>query len=745
MAGRVSAEHGRPDLLGWTLYTGAPPVAVTAADSHWPDANWSLLHDLAGAVIFGVRQVEEAWRRAHEDSSVSGYVLALRAVDPLDPQVMFQIADTSLRSLGPSLVCRATVDVACQAFVEAASADITTGRAAMASAMRELLVRAGVATADADVVEEEWRRAKPTLVVQLLDKPTARNDLAQPLKLEPALVAEVDRRVAQAVAQAAVHPGDYTGDAAKALDRDVFAPAALDILRTYVSRHRSDELVAYGMVQLERIVAYRDEMLRDVERAAAALSTQWDPVTRWSEIESEYLLLRRCAESVVESALRVAPNGNRSVDGIAWAEILAAADVYLTATMRSESVHHQVQPTALRISDSYEVMTIRDESAVTAPGSVGSGHVYDLDMQSLRAARAAIKLSSSEQSMDTRPEEVVDAEPDPAPASHGRNAVPVELDKAVRAAYGASATDLLTTLFALASWPLSEGDPDAVVVPNEALVDYVLDATVIGEDEDGRERVVAAITSLSSSTADLQAADWKPWHARTRRRRLLVQPLPRLSTSSFVVAPHFCLASTGVYMNYLHQGQLPWSQPEPPKAVKDALAAMRDARNHELEAEVAQALRDIGWSVVERVKENASERINVPRLSGEIDVLAGTPTSSTIWLIEVKDPVDTFVVPEIRRHLDRFYAGDGKDPAYKGQLDRKIVDVAPHAAAVATALGLPTRDTTDDYVVKPMFVTRWPVPAAFVGSPIPFASLPELVRVIENAATQDDPERGAEA
>ena len=48
----------------------------------------------------------------------------------------------------------------------------------------------------------------------------------------------------------------------------------------------------------------------------------------------------------------------------------------------------------------------------------------------------------------------------------------------------------------------------------------------------------------------------------------------------------------------------------------------------------------------------------------------------------------TYVVPDIRRHLDRFL-DDSKKPSHITQLRRKIVDVAPYAYQVAEALGLP--------------------------------------------------------
>jgi hypothetical protein len=85
-------------------------------------------------------------------------------------------------------------------------------------------------------------------------------------------------------------------------------------------------------------------------------------MTRLAEVQSEHLMLRRCIEILVELTLPDQPHGQTLVDRLAWAELLAAAQAYFEATSRSEAVHHQVRPTALRISGMYEI------EAIDAPG-----------------------------------------------------------------------------------------------------------------------------------------------------------------------------------------------------------------------------------------------------------------------------------------------------------------------------------------------------------------------------------------
>lgn len=117
--------------------------------------------------------------------------------------------------------------------------------------------------------------------------------------------------------------------------------------------------------------------------------------------------------------------------------------------------------------------------------------------------------------------------------------------------------------------------------------------------------------------------------------------------------------------------------------------------------------------------------LGLPALSGEVDVIAGRADCDVLWLLEIKDPVDTHAVPEIRRHLDRFF-DDNNGLSYEAQLLRKSADLSPFAAEVSAALRLDPLPGTAR-VVMPMFVTRRPVPAAHVTSKSRFCCITQLL------------------
>ena len=53
---------------------------------------------------------------------------------------------------------------------------------------------------------------------------------------------------------AGIVPGTYEGEEAKALDRNVLAAIALELLEERLRGYDSDKLIAFGMEQLQRTV-----------------------------------------------------------------------------------------------------------------------------------------------------------------------------------------------------------------------------------------------------------------------------------------------------------------------------------------------------------------------------------------------------------------------------------------------------------------------------------------------------------
>lgn len=726
----TKGRHKAPDPVGWSIHVSEAPVAVEALRKGWPADKFTFLSDLAIGLSYAFEQITGIWLAAHRDTDIRGYIFNLTTA-PLGGELLRLRRTTTSRTPGslnqPGRVI--TVDV--EVDLERTPDDEIDLSAAFQGAMAAVIAGAANAAGISDDASETIRAAiisgPPTFAVETLRPLPSRNDFSSPVGLNEALVSVVDRKVAEAVRHAGLKPGEYRGTLAKEIDRDVLAPAALALLDSALAAHGMDGLLQFGMEQIERCLAHKSRAQMTARHASDILSVTWDPVERLHASERELNTLRRCIEVALEAALRSAPTGPAPVDDLSWCEILAAAHAYLEATTRSEAIHHQVGETVLEISTLFELSTKPASSTGGGESAYGDGSGYNFDYQAYSRARLALGRKDSSALGGVNNAALDDSDP----AESGP--VPMRIDAAMANAFGASATDVLGVLITAGRWPLERWDPDAVVVSADALADRVAEHSNHPEGltpEVTRKRTLDAIKNLTSTSADLSATDWKPWQARSRKRRLLIQPLAQRSDGLLVISPRLCIVTANIYLLYLKQGQLPWSQPAPPAALNTALEATRDARNKALERQVSSALRGAGWTVISGIKETKPERLAVPSLQTEIDVVAGRPGDPNIWLLEVKDPTDVFALSDIRRMLDRFFL-DGKKPSYATQLSRKLADLAPHADSVASTLELPAADPAAPYQVRAMFVTREATPAQFVGGPFPVTPLPDLIETLE--------------
>lgn len=729
----TKGRHKSPSPIGWSIHVSDVPVAVEALRVGWPSDKFGFLSDLAIGLSYAFERIIDVWVQAHQDTDVRGYVFNLSPATAGGE--LLRLLGTS-RSGGasspsgdePEDVITVEVHVEAEPSRDAVFDPTTAFHEAMANLIAEAARAAGATDEASELIRAAILANAPTFAIETLEPLTARNEFSAPVPLDEALVSVVDRKVAEAVRAAGIEAGEYHGTLAKDIDRDVLAPAALGLLESALANHSMDALLHFGMEQLERCLAQKSRAQMTARHAADILSVDWDPLERLHTSESELNILRRSIEMSMESALRSAPSGPLPVDDITWGEILAAARAYLAATTRSEAIHHQVGETVLEISSSFELSTKPADPSSNVEPSEDGRRTYDFDNDAYARARLAPNLRD-----DSPPENETAA----APAETAVGPIPTGVDQAMLDDFGASATDLFYALTTAASWPIDPADPDAISISATALAERVVKHSVLPEGltiEVAMKRTLTAIKLLTSTSDELRAADWKPWQTRSRKRRLLIQPFAQRSDGDLVVAPRLCVATASIYLQYLQQGQLPWSQPPPPATLTTVLEATRDARNKSLERRVAQALEDAGWSVITNVKETKPERLNVPSLQTEIDVVAGRAGDPNIWLLEVKDPADVFALADIRRLLDRFFL-DAKKPSYATQVTRKFADLAPHAAAVATALGLPAADQSAPYRVQAIFVTREPSPAQFVNGKFPFTSLAQLIETLDQPQT----------
>ena len=706
--------HHAPSLIGWSLSLITPPIAIVRFDPDWTDdQERRFLFDVCGGLVFAFDAIGESWRHAHQDLVAPGYRLWLRTVERGDEEVEF----LSLQTRTESAPRVAVWSLDLEEFVQEADGRRFAANALTANALEQLLAYGGVGESVAQEIGREWLTGRPFLIVETKTARTKLNRLPSPWQMSPSDESAATASFARRLHATGIEPGVYRGIEANALVRTHLAPAALEQLNDRIALHDTDAIVSMGMEQLNRVYDHLQEEQGNLTRVAQHLSTEWDPVERTAELASETLELRQCNEIIVEAALRLDLDvpGQQPVTAQSWSALLAAADAYLTMTRLSERLHHRVAPVIIEISSAYE-LTFKDDEHVTDDSWV-------LEERSLNTAAATIRLGS-----------VLDD--DEASAGELEDAV----DLAMLESFGASTSDLFMVLITLAQWDSFNDGKSITSASEDEALGWVFEA--VGDpDEEQRLRLRRAFQMLTVSSGILRSSSWEPWQTRTRRHRLLVQPLVACSDGTILIAPQYLLTTLSVYNNHLTQGVFPWTG-EVPDTVSKALAERRSARNRAFERTLERQLQEIGFKTIARVKPGDHARLGVPELTTEVDLVCGRSGDPNIWLIETKDPVSVYGFAETARQLRTFYSDSenkGKvKPCYATQLARKEAELGPYVEDIAMKLGIVEAPGASRHILQTRFVTRNLTPAGYV-TPRPY----EVLTATQLLTTLGDGEKEA--
>lgn len=681
--------HHAPNRIGWSLPLITPPIAIVRSDPDWADdQEHRFLFDVCGGLVFAFDAIGESWRYAHKDLGTPGYRLWLRAVDRGAEIVEF--ATSPIRAEGAPRVALWSFDI--EEFVQEADGKPFAANALTANALKQLLAYGGVGDSIAEEIGSEWLTCRPFLILETKTARTKLNHLPRPWQLSPSDESAATASFARRLHATGIQPGEYRGIEANGLVKTHFAPAALEQLNDRIALHDTDAVVATGMEQLNRVYDHLQEEQGNLTRVAQNLSTEWDPVARMAELASETLELRQCNEIIVEAALRsdLDVGAQQPVTAQSWSALLAAADAYRTMTTLSERLHHRVAPAIIEISSAYE-LTFKDDDHVTDDSWV-------LEGGSLNTAAATIRLGPALNDDEVSAGGLEDA-----------------VDPAMLESFGASTSDLFLTLIALAQWDHFDDGRSIAFASQEDALGWVYEAA--GDpNEEQRSHLRHAFQMLTVSSEILRSSSWEPWQTRTRRHRLLVQPLVRRPDGTILIAPQYLLTTLSVYNNHLTQGVLPWTG-EVPDKVSNALAERRARRNKAFERTLERQLQELGFKTIARVKPGDQARLGVPELTTEVDLVCGRNGDSSIWLIEAKDPASVYGFAETARQLRTFYSDSENKgrikPCYATQLARKEAELMPHVEDIAKKLGVGPSPDHGAYVLQTRFVTRHLTPAGY--------------------------------
>ena len=166
-----------------------------------------------------------------------------------------------------------------------------------------------------------------------------------------------------------------------------------------------------------------------------------------------------------------------------------------------------------------------------------------------------------------------------------------------------------------------------------------------------------------------------------------------------------------------------WSSAAPVFALTQQPAPQR-AQNLQRPQETPEWSRSRARRLRSRVKPHDAHLLGLAYLPGEVDHVAGHPDSDVIWVIDDKDLAEVYTPAEIARGVTTFNKPGGEIDKLIG----KIAVITANASSVGTALGLDGSERQ----VRGLFVTRRPVPAAYVASPrIEFTTFDDLRQTLK--------------
>ena len=564
----------------------------------------------------------------------------------------------------------------------------------------EALAAANFCEFDRAAFIRAWTSAAPSLLSTAIHVPASNNEGSKPTVISDALVSLARRELAQRLKEAGVQPARYDVSAATRLESNRIAPILRAMLSEAISRFDCESLFAVALRELERSLSAKwfQEQERRHNEGFPVLA--YDPVERELSEGHESQKLTQVVTLLAEESLATANSGGRdSITRLEWMRLLAVAELLMESSIRSESNHYSLVP-AVTVIDS--MFGVEQETVIDSS---------PFDQRAFAEARARFKIASA-----ATPWLI-------ARISDQHKAIVTRINDALFDTVGFHLETLATVLKIGQTWAVDPGEEIAEITIDE----FRARCTDIAPDQDVNEAVMAL--DYLTLRSEQMAGQIEYWERERRPIRLMTRPFVRRSADSLYVLPWQCEGSHRVMSGYLSQGRLIWLEGDPPPALKAGLNGLREFRNKSLELEAEEVSLRTTPFVKRNIKKAKSIGLNDQAWAGEIDCIVIDETRSRMVVIETKDVFLTFSPATTARSIQKFNEPD----RYVDKLLKKVAVVSTDPAAVATALDV--ANALRNWSVKPLMVTRYIEPAAFVRDQrVPFCTISELEQVLKDGA-----------
>jgi hypothetical protein len=201
-----------------------------------------------------------------------------------------------------------------------------------------------------------WADAAPLLMVAFRPVPWLGGRLPPPAEIRPAARARAHRALAGQLAGRGVDPGRWTGAAATRFCNSIVAKALVDLLRDRITVADSAQLLLLATTEVERAVAARTQQVGELE---IGLEAPWADTLRRTALRDEPLrqwLLPRAIEFVIELLLAHPSQGDRQLDRLDWADLVALAERAIEIALQSHGAYVGLHDIEVEVGDDHQVV-----------------------------------------------------------------------------------------------------------------------------------------------------------------------------------------------------------------------------------------------------------------------------------------------------------------------------------------------------------------------------------------------------
>ncbi|GGN46052.1 hypothetical protein [Streptomyces fuscichromogenes] len=575
---------------------------------------------------------------------------------------------------------------------------------------------------DIDTFTEAWDSAHPLLLVAGITTFWPSTHPAFTLPRTPHLHARALRAAAAAVRRAGVPAGTWHGT-------DACRPGGpAEQLLHALEAELADQISAHQPALFGELARHLNaawsHRTRSQTTIAVNLASPW--ADNWAEEsrrqQQDAMTATTALHLLLQQALVTPPAGDRPVDVLAVAELVALAEVVFTtgntavsAARRLHDLVLTIDPTGLFTLGADPDTPAPDQSAATADhlGFDAGAYQRARHQQMIEAAADTELAAFDAASVLARPHVRT-------PVAFTAAALPArsELAKADQLLvkdWGCGLDAIVAVLATASDWPTSESGTTTATAEELVAESAAWSGLPSGQ-------LHAAVDRLRLHPGNADSPGEHSYTEVERRIRPLTHPLIAHS-DQLLLLPWLAHVSRETYAANLDDGRLP--HPELPAAVGQALFRHRQQLDQRLENDVKDAARRAGLPHRFRLLEKTAATLGILGLTGEIDLLVADPDTHRLWVIEVKNPTRAVAVHALQQHMKKFTA------RYRDKLLAKAATIAQYAGQAATACGV---NGEHPWRILPLMVTRTVEPSAFLADPrIPYTTADRLTAVLTHA------------